>query len=96
MSGSGAPRPSVPGKKSEESVCVAVNIRPLIEIELDQGCQECLYVTPGLGQVRLQRLRCWACCVPPAGAAQPQATPIGVGTGRSGPSINDTHARTTP
>ncbi|KIZ01228.1 kinesin family member 3/17 [Monoraphidium neglectum] len=51
MSGSGAPRPSVPGKKSEESVCVAVNIRPLIEIELDQGCQECLYVTPGLGQV---------------------------------------------
>lgn len=39
-------------KKSEESVCVAVNIRPLIDIELDQGCQECLYVTPGTSQVR--------------------------------------------
>ena len=46
------PRPSsMPGRKSEESVCVAVNIRPLIDIELDQGCQECLFVTPGIGQV---------------------------------------------
>jgi len=32
-------------------VCVAVNIRPLIDIELDQGCQECLFVTPGINQV---------------------------------------------
>lgn len=38
-------------KKAEESVCVAVNIRPLIDIELEQGCQECLSVTPGLPQV---------------------------------------------
>ena len=48
---SGSRPGSTAGKKSEESVCVAVNIRPLIDIELDQGCQECLYVTPGLGQV---------------------------------------------
>ncbi|KAI8464754.1 MAG: hypothetical protein J3K34DRAFT_525930 [Monoraphidium minutum] len=48
-----AARPSAAGaaKKSEESVCVAVHIRPLIDIELDQGCQECLFVTPGSGQI---------------------------------------------
>lgn len=33
-------------------MCVAVNIRPLIDIELSEGCQECLYVTPGQPQVR--------------------------------------------
>lgn len=49
----GAASGSAPGasKRSEESVCVAVNIRPLIEIELEQGCQECLSVAPGLPQV---------------------------------------------
>ncbi|GBF91684.1 kinesin family member heavy chain [Raphidocelis subcapitata] len=53
MAAPAASRPSTAGasKKSEESVCVAVNIRPLIDIELDQGCQECLFVTPGLSQV---------------------------------------------
>lgn len=38
---------------STESVAVAVHIRPLIEQELDQGCEECLEVTPGVPQVRL-------------------------------------------
>jgi hypothetical protein len=33
-------------------VKVAVNIRPLIDIELAAGCQEALYVPPGEPQVR--------------------------------------------
>jgi len=41
------------GPASTESVAVAVHIRPLIEQELDQGCEDCLDVTPGVPQVRL-------------------------------------------
>jgi hypothetical protein len=46
-----APPQAQTNSKREESVCVAVNIRPLIDIELDQGCQECLFVAPGQNQV---------------------------------------------
>ena len=38
-------------KEEECSVCVAVNIRPLIGNELVEGCQECLDVDAGLAQV---------------------------------------------
>jgi hypothetical protein len=64
------------GKRSEESVCVAVNIRPLIDIELDQGCQECLFVTPGLNQVCCRKrwsavLMCCAFCTSDDALQQP-------------------------
>lgn len=37
---------------SSESVAVAVHIRPLIEQELEQGCEECIHVpSPGASQV---------------------------------------------
>ncbi|GMH44881.1 hypothetical protein BSKO_12838 [Bryopsis sp. KO-2023] len=39
------------GEGEECSVCVAVNIRPLIGQEIVEGCQECLNVTPGQPQV---------------------------------------------
>lgn len=32
---------------AQESVCVAVNVRPLIESELIEGCKPTLYITPG-------------------------------------------------
>jgi hypothetical protein len=35
-----------------ESVQVAVHVRPLIDSEIADGCQECLFVTPGAPQVR--------------------------------------------
>jgi hypothetical protein len=71
-------RPSTGGgKRSEERVCVAVNIRPLIDIELEQGCQECLFVAPGMNQVR-RRHAVVACpwrqpCL--QGTAAPRALP---------------------
>ena len=37
----------------ECAVCVCVHIRPLIEQEALEGCQECLRVTPGQPQARL-------------------------------------------
>ena len=40
-----------------ESVCVAVHVRPLIDLETDQGCGECLQVTPGQPQVNNQCTR---------------------------------------
>lgn len=43
---------SNPVEKEEEcSVCVAVNIRPLIGAELVEGCQECLQVAAEQAQV---------------------------------------------
>lgn len=43
---------SNPVEKEEEcSVCVAVNIRPLIGNELVEGCQECLQVAAEQAQV---------------------------------------------
>jgi len=36
---------------ASEAVMVAVHVRPLIEQELEQGCAECLTVTPGAPQV---------------------------------------------
>ena len=35
----------------EDSVVVAVNVRPLIDLELAEGCKPCLHVTPGEPQV---------------------------------------------
>ena len=43
-----------PAKQSADedcSVCVAVHIRPLIAIELADGCQACLSVADGQKQV---------------------------------------------
>lgn len=34
-----------------EAVCVCVNIRPLVDSELAEGCKECLLITPGEPQV---------------------------------------------
>jgi hypothetical protein len=34
------------------NVCVAVHVRPLVENEAMEGCQEVLYTTPGEPQVR--------------------------------------------
>lgn len=46
------------GKEQEEgsNVCVAVKIRPMVPTELDDGCRESLFVTPGLPQVRKRAL----------------------------------------
>jgi hypothetical protein len=57
--GSGAAAP-------QESVCVAVNIRPLIEPELIEGCKPALLVTPGEPQVG-RSTGGHACDVPVAG-----------------------------
>ncbi|GLI69654.1 hypothetical protein VaNZ11_014325 [Volvox africanus] len=35
----------------ESNVCVAVKIRPLVASEIDEGCRESLFVTPGCPQV---------------------------------------------
>ncbi|GFR40655.1 hypothetical protein Agub_g1240 [Astrephomene gubernaculifera] len=40
-----------PQPAEESNVCVAVKIRPLSPTELDDGCRESLFVTPGLPQV---------------------------------------------
>jgi kinesin family protein 4/21/27 len=37
--------------RQEDSVVVAVNVRPLIDLELAEGCKPCLHVTPGEPQV---------------------------------------------
>ena len=47
----------VAGAAASEAVCVAVHIRPLIEQELEQGCAECLAVTPGMPQVSYRVLQ---------------------------------------
>ena len=44
-------KPVTPGASDSESVCVAVHVRPLIDLEHEQGCRECLEVTPGQSQV---------------------------------------------
>ena len=46
-------------KEEECSVCVAVNIRPLIGNELVEGCQECLDVDAGLAQVMPSDVLLW-------------------------------------
>ncbi|GIM16243.1 hypothetical protein Vretimale_18832, partial [Volvox reticuliferus] len=38
-----------PGEES--NVCVAVKIRPLVASEIDEGCRESLFVTPGCPQI---------------------------------------------
>lgn len=44
-----------PGEAAEEcSVCVAVNIRPLVDIEIVEGCQESLTVSAQHAQVLFQ------------------------------------------
>lgn len=46
--------PGAPAKQSADedcSVCVAVHIRPLIAIEVADGCQTCLSVADGQKQV---------------------------------------------
>lgn len=40
-------------KEEECSVCVAVNIRPLVTNEIVEGCQECLQVAAEQAQVPL-------------------------------------------
>lgn len=44
-------RPATPGVSDSESVVVCVHVRPLIDLEHEQGCRECLEVTPGQSQV---------------------------------------------
>lgn len=44
-------RPATPGVADSESVVVCVHVRPLIDLEHEQGCRECLEVTPGQSQV---------------------------------------------
>lgn len=34
-----------------ESVCVAIHVRPLVPAEQEEGCRECLCITPGAPQV---------------------------------------------
>ncbi|PNH11829.1 Chromosome-associated kinesin KIF4 [Tetrabaena socialis] len=36
---------------ADDAVCVAVKIRPLVASEVDDGCRESLFVTPGVPQV---------------------------------------------
>lgn len=38
---------------SDDTVCVALRIRPLVESEIEKGCQMCLNVVPGEPQVRI-------------------------------------------
>lgn len=38
---------------SDDTVCVALRIRPLIQSEIDKHCQTCLNVIPGEPQVRI-------------------------------------------
>lgn len=40
------------GSDQECCVCVAVHVRPLIDREIEQACQECLVVPYGQPQVR--------------------------------------------
>lgn len=47
------------GAAAAESVVVAINIRPLVDSELAEGCKECLLVTPGEPQVRFRRGPLW-------------------------------------
>lgn len=65
-----------------ESVVVAINMRPLVDSELAEGCKECLLVTPGEPQVRPgMRLLLWVLrtaaapmpCVPWAGVSHAAA-----------------------
>lgn len=44
--------PGAAASAEESNVCVAVKIRPLVPAEVDDGCRETLFVTPGLPQVR--------------------------------------------
>lgn len=38
---------------SDDTVCVALRIRPLVESEIEKGCQMCLDVVPGEPQVHI-------------------------------------------
>ena len=64
------PLPAAAGEAAAESVVVAINIRPLVDSELAEGCKECLLVTPGEPQVRRgTRLGTWVLhCRRPAAA----------------------------
>lgn len=39
--------------QQKDSVKVAVNVRPLITVELQDGCTDCVTVTPGEPQVSI-------------------------------------------
>ncbi|KAG2444138.1 hypothetical protein HYH02_009078 [Chlamydomonas schloesseri] len=43
--------PAASPSAEESNVCVAVKIRPLVPAEVDDGCRETLFVTPGLPQI---------------------------------------------
>eukprot|EP00198_Chlamydomonas_reinhardtii_P003876 XP_001693212.1 kinesin family member heavy chain [Chlamydomonas reinhardtii] len=43
--------PGAAASAEESNVCVAVKIRPLVPAEVDDGCRETLFVTPGLPQI---------------------------------------------
>ncbi len=61
-----------PADAAAESVVVAINMRPLVDSELAEGCKECLLVTPGEPQVRRgMRLLLWV--LRTAAAAVPYA-----------------------
>ncbi len=49
--------PSPAPESNADAVCVAVQIRPLVDAELAQGCQPCLTVTPGQPQVSFCEIR---------------------------------------
>ena len=53
-------------QQEESCVLVAVNVRPLIDLELAEGCKPCLHITPGEPQVGPLRT---------AEAQQPAAAP---------------------
>lgn len=76
-----------------QNVCVAVNIRPLINAELDNACRTCLSVPPGQVQVRRHGLPPAAhgtasavytpnrSAIPPAQHAMPMVHTVQVTTG---------------
>lgn len=53
MPKSAAEQPAKPDDAECDRVVVAVHIRPLIDNELSDGCQECLFVAPGQPQASI-------------------------------------------
>lgn len=47
-----SPPPFLQAAAPQESVCVAVNVRPLIDHEIEEGARPTLFITPGEPQVR--------------------------------------------
>ena len=54
-----AAAPDADAGGEECAVCVCVHVRPLIEQEALEGCQECLRVTPGQPQARHASYNNW-------------------------------------